>query len=220
MGLPLTPHSPPLILVSSAHFYVQLIPIRQIPSYRFPPNYKALPNFLLYPPFIIINRQHQCGPISSSRTIMFWSLPLFQSKEESAHNEDSTPSSQSAAPTALLEHFHGPDVPVPPSARIGDPTLKQRESQPWGLWQLWKAGKFAAAKGTLNVYGTNIGALRIGFAAATSMTLDIIMHHVRGPPRKTWGIEMTLLSSIMRDVGQHSYLADIVSHLFKNITSS
>lgn len=67
-------------------------------------------------------------------------------------NEDSTPSSQSAVPTTLLEHFHGPDVPVPPSARIGDPTLKQRESQPWGLWQLWKAGKFAAAKGALNIW--------------------------------------------------------------------
>lgn len=47
----------------------------------------------------------------------------------------------------LLRHFESPGVPPPPSARVGDPKLKQRESQPFRLLDLWKYGAFAATKG-------------------------------------------------------------------------
>lgn len=51
----------------------------------------------------------------------------------------------------LLRHFEAPGVPPPPSARVGDPTLKQREYQPFRLVNLWKYGMFAATKGVCPV---------------------------------------------------------------------
>ncbi|KAI8981123.1 Alpha/Beta hydrolase protein [Trametes punicea] len=45
--------------------------------------------------------------------------------------------------------------------------------------------------------------------AATTLAADVLSHHLWGPPRKSWGIEMTLLSSIMRGVSRYSHLADI-----------
>ena len=52
-----------------------------------------------------------------------------------------------AAPKDLLRHYASPGVPLPPSARIGDPKLKQREREPFRLTSLWKYGAFAAWKG-------------------------------------------------------------------------
>ncbi|KAI0778726.1 Alpha/Beta hydrolase protein [Trametes elegans] len=89
-----------------------------------------------------------------------------------------------------LKHFECPGVPPPPSSRVGDPKLKQRESQPLRLWHWWKFGTFAAVK-------------------ATTLAADVVSHHLWGPPRKSWGIEMTLLSSIMRGVSRYSHLTDI-----------
>ena len=94
---------------------------------------------------------------------MVWPLSLFagdtqnreaQSEVESAlqtpslsETTTSTPSTRSSSDAIdLLRHFDNPDVPLPPSARVGDPTLKQRESQPLSPWQLWKFGAFAAVK--------------------------------------------------------------------------
>ena len=51
------------------------------------------------------------------------------------------------SPSHLLQHFEKPGVPLPPSARVGDPKLKQRERQPMSLWQLSKLAAFGAAKG-------------------------------------------------------------------------
>ena len=51
------------------------------------------------------------------------------------------------SPSHLLQHFEKPGVPLPPSARVGDPKLKQRERQPLTLWQLSKLAAFGAAKG-------------------------------------------------------------------------
>ncbi|PSS29747.1 hypothetical protein PHLCEN_2v2895 [Hermanssonia centrifuga] len=90
----------------------------------------------------------------------------------------------------LLRHFEAPGVPPPPSARVGDPKLKQREGKPIRLWDLWRYGAFVAVK-------------------ASQLVTALVSHHVRGPPKKSWGIEMTLLTCIMRDVGHHSHLADI-----------
>ncbi|KAI1793186.1 Alpha/Beta hydrolase protein [Ganoderma leucocontextum] len=88
-----------------------------------------------------------------------------------------------------LRHFES-SIAVPPSSRVGDPKLKQRESQPIRLWEFWKYGAFAAMK-------------------ATTLAADILSHQLWGPRRKSWGIEMTLLSSIMRGLSRYSYLTDI-----------
>ncbi|KAL7285552.1 hypothetical protein ACG7TL_000656 [Trametes sanguinea] len=99
-------------------------------------------------------------------------------------------SSDISSPPEALKHFEYPGVPPPPSSRVGDPKLKQRESEPLRLWHLWKFGAFAAVK-------------------ATTLAADVLSHHLWGPPRKSWGIEMTLLSSIMRGVSRYSHLANI-----------
>jgi hypothetical protein len=47
--------------------------------------------------------------------------------------------------------------------------------------------------------------------SATDLAIDFTLHHTRGPRKKSWGIEMTLISSFMRGVARHTRLADIVS---------
>ena len=59
----------------------------------------------------------------------------------------SRPNSVSLPVQDLLRHFEAPCVAPPPSARVGDPKLKQRESKPFQLWDLWHYGAFAAWKG-------------------------------------------------------------------------
>lgn len=46
---------------------------------------------------------------------------------------------------------------------------------------------------------------------ATTLAADVVSHQIWGPRRKSWGIEMTLLSSIMRGMSRYSHLTDIVS---------
>ncbi|KAG6919026.1 hypothetical protein DXG01_009736 [Tephrocybe rancida] len=48
-------------------------------------------------------------------------------------------------------------------------------------------------------------------AQATEVTGDVLSHHVWGPRKKSWGIEMTIVSSIMRGAGRHSSLVDIAT---------
>ena len=50
-------------------------------------------------------------------------------------------------------------------------------------------------------------------STASCIAWDILIHHIWGPRRRTWGIEMTVINSMMRDVSRHSSLADIVSGL-------
>ncbi|RDX51889.1 hypothetical protein OH76DRAFT_1346167 [Lentinus brumalis] len=96
-----------------------------------------------------------------------------------------------STPTEALRHFESPGVTIPPSSRVGDPKLKRRETQPVRLlWHMWQYGAFVAVK-------------------ATTLAADVLSHQIWGPRRKSWGIEMTLLSSIMRGVGRYSHLIDI-----------
>ncbi|OJT04454.1 Esterase [Trametes pubescens] len=112
-------------------------------------------------------------------------------------SEEPTPSILSKRPTHIsnsdpseaLKHYENPGVP-PPSSRVGDPRLKQGQREPMRLWHWWKFGAFAAVK-------------------ATTLAADALSHHLWGPPRKSWGIEMTLLSSMMRGVSRYSHLTDI-----------
>ncbi|KAI0964265.1 hypothetical protein AcW1_001125 [Taiwanofungus camphoratus] len=129
---------------------------------------------------------------------MIWPLSLFYSGDADIAGKSDRPVSSEAtkpsspSPMDLLQHFESPCVPLPPSARVGDPKLRQREGQPLSIWQLGKMGIFAAMK-------------------ATELVTNVVSYKVWGPPRKSWGIEMILLWSIMRDVGQHSHLADIAT---------
>jgi len=48
-------------------------------------------------------------------------------------------------------------------------------------------------------------------APGVELTMDVFSHHIYGPRRKTWGIEMTIVNSLARDASSHSHLFDIVS---------
>lgn len=47
---------------------------------------------------------------------------------------------------------------------------------------------------------------------ATEMTGDVLSHHIWGPRKKSWGIEMTLITSFMRGAARHTALIDIVRY--------
>ncbi|KAJ6575385.1 Alpha/Beta hydrolase protein [Mycena capillaripes] len=89
-----------------------------------------------------------------------------------------------------LHHYAKPGI-APPSARV-DPTLRVSERRPVRLWHLWKYGLVVVSK-------------------ATEMTGAVISHNIWGPRRKSWGIEMTLITSFMRGAGRHSALVDIAT---------
>ncbi|KAG8739892.1 hypothetical protein FRC10_005026 [Ceratobasidium sp. 414] len=91
---------------------------------------------------------------------------------------------------ALLAHYATPSGACPPSARV-DPALPERMRRArLGVSDLWYLGSFFATK-------------------ATDLASDFVSHHIWGPRKKSWGIEMTLLSSFMRGVGRHTRLTDI-----------
>ncbi|EJD54866.1 hypothetical protein AURDEDRAFT_179911 [Auricularia subglabra TFB-10046 SS5] len=88
-----------------------------------------------------------------------------------------------------LTHYSRGGGQLPPSARV-TPDKKQQLPAPASLTDLWRYGAFVAAK-------------------ARELATDFVYHHVYGPRRKSWGIEMTLISSFMRNMGTATHLADI-----------
>ncbi|KAF9245879.1 Alpha/Beta hydrolase protein [Melanogaster broomeanus] len=98
--------------------------------------------------------------------------------------------SQRKSVISLLAHYDTPGV-SPPSARI-DRSLKLQQPNSIKLRDAWRYPIFAVNK-------------------ASSLARDIIIHHIWGPRRRTWGIEMTVINSMMRDVSRHSALADITT---------
>ncbi|KAF8899099.1 Alpha/Beta hydrolase protein [Infundibulicybe gibba] len=104
------------------------------------------------------------------------------SRTSSPPDEDQDP------PATSLRHYATPGV-SPPSARV-DPKLKLQPRRPVRLWDVWKYAVVVASK-------------------ATEVSADIISHHIWGPRKGSWGIEMTIVSSLMRGAGRHSSLVDI-----------
>lgn len=49
-----------------------------------------------------------------------------------------------------------------------------------------------------------------GFTTATELTTDVLSHQIWGPRKKSWGIEMTIATSLVRGTGRHTGLIDIV----------
>ena len=105
-----------------------------------------------------------------------------------------------------LHHYATPGV-TPPSARV-NPRIKVQPRRPISIWDAWKWGLFVVSKGEFKTSSRK----RIPYEhhKATEITGDVLSHHVWGPRKKSWGIEMTIVSSIMRGAGRHSSLVDIV----------
>ncbi|KAK8846560.1 hypothetical protein IAR55_005646 [Kwoniella newhampshirensis] len=87
--------------------------------------------------------------------------------------------------------------PLPPSSRV-DPTIRQRLPPPtsaspllWTLPTWWLFLRFLVTKGWHIVWA-------------------LICHFLVGPKRKSWGYRMTFIISFMRNIADHSSLADIV----------
>jgi len=142
--------------------------------------------------------------------------PLLIPGSSLASPSKSPKSSASLTPeiSALLPHFASPGIP-PPSARV-DPTLKiGQPGPPIRLWDIWKYGWLAAGKGApiRTVCAPVIRDARLSSLCFSGLELamDVLSHHIYGPRRKTWGIEMTIVNSLARDASSHSHLFDIVS---------
>ena len=58
--------------------------------------------------------------------------------------------------------------------------------------------------------GPSLPCANISYNVVTEMAGDVLSHHVWGPRKKSWGIQMTIFTSLMRDAGRHSDLVDIV----------
>ncbi|TFY78213.1 hypothetical protein EWM64_g5796 [Hericium alpestre] len=94
--------------------------------------------------------------------------------------------------SSLLRYYEQPGV-APPSSRVA-PSEQQN---------------------ALGFAGFTVGhVFRFGALVAsktTEVSLAVLSHHIWGPRRKSWGVHMTILSSLMRNVGQHSSLIDIAT---------
>ncbi|KAJ7631198.1 Alpha/Beta hydrolase protein [Roridomyces roridus] len=94
-------------------------------------------------------------------------------------------------PKPGLHHYANPGV-APPTARV-EPTLRvPAHRAPIPIWHLWKYGIVLVSK-------------------ATEMTGAVIAHNLWGPRRRSWTIEMTIITSFMRGAGAHSSLVDIAT---------
>ncbi|KAF9486468.1 alpha/beta-hydrolase [Pholiota conissans] len=91
------------------------------------------------------------------------------------------------SPTQSLLHYETGSPP--PSARV-DPKLKLQPRRPLHLWDYLKFGVIVVSK-------------------ATELTSDVLSHHIWGPRRKSWGIEMTIVTSLIRGTERHSAMVDI-----------
>ncbi|WVQ97523.1 hypothetical protein IAU59_004637 [Kwoniella sp. CBS 9459] len=87
--------------------------------------------------------------------------------------------------------------PLPPSSRV-DPKLAQRLPPPtsaspllWTIPTWWLFLQFIVTKGLHVIW-------------------NILCHILVGPKRKSWGFRMTIITSFMRNIADHSVLADIV----------
>ncbi|TFK41864.1 Alpha/Beta hydrolase protein [Crucibulum laeve] len=93
-------------------------------------------------------------------------------------------------PIHVLHHYAQPGIP-PPSSRV-DPNFKLQPRRPLRLWECWKYGLAIAIK-------------------ATEVTGDVLAHQIWGPRKKSWGLDMTIFTSLARGAGRHSALFDIAT---------
>lgn len=88
----------------------------------------------------------------------------------------------------LLEQFK--TQALPSSSRFAGKIGLQKNAQPFTVLGLWRHAWFVAAK-------------------AKDLAADIALHHIQGPRRPSWGIEMTMLASLARDLASNTHLTDV-----------
>ncbi|KAL5535649.1 hypothetical protein ACEPAF_3743 [Sanghuangporus sanghuang] len=94
----------------------------------------------------------------------------------------------------LLRHFEGHNYTLPPSARV-DPTVRQRQRERLGFLDLWKYIAFVIGKSMDSTHHMNME--------------KTLIHCLWGPKRKSWGWEMTFVTSVMQNASDHTHLADL-----------
>jgi len=142
-----------------------------------------------------------CFQLSLSACMSSW---FFFSPKQSHASTKSTPRS----PSQSLLHYE-PGL-TPPSARV-NPKLKLQPRRPLRIWEYWKIAPILAAKGQFSLSSIFLYYNVFMFDAATEITSDVLSHHIWGPRRKTWGIEMTIITSLLRGADRHSAFVDIAS---------
>ncbi|GAA5983085.1 hypothetical protein JCM11641_004907 [Rhodosporidiobolus odoratus] len=88
---------------------------------------------------------------------------------------------------ALLEPFK--ESVLPQGART-DPKVKQKLEQPLSLLRAWEYLPFFAKQ-------------------STSLTKAFVNHHLYGPPKPSWGVELTLFTTFLREVSSYSHLSSL-----------
>jgi hypothetical protein len=111
---------------------------------------------------------------------------------------------------AQLKQFERPGHP-PSSARV-DPRSSQRPSPTINIRHAWMLIKFIVLKGKIDLVRFSLFSCSVSIVlVVTEVFWELCCHHLMGPRKKSWGIEMTLITSLIRNAGLHSYLADVVS---------
>lgn len=134
-------------------------------------------------------------------------VPRFVSRRRAVLKE---PTSQlvKLSPTEALHHYSTPGI-SPPSARV-DPKLRISERRPPRVWEYWKYAVVAATKGASHCQVQAEDLAIDNALTATHVTSEVVSHTLWGPRRKTWGIEMTLVTSLLRQMERHADLVNIV----------
>lgn len=89
-----------------------------------------------------------------------------------------------------LVHYKTPGV-APPSARV-DCAVREYDRPPLSIWQWWKYPALVAYK-------------------TTELANEMVHYTLWGPRKPSWGIEMTIINTLMRGAADHSALVDIHS---------
>lgn len=100
---------------------------------------------------------------------------------------------------------------LPPSARV-NPSLQQVEWKPLGFFGFWKYIAFIIWKG--KYFAETLQWSRMNNISVCTIFYDFIMHVTCGPRKDSWGLEMTFLTSLVRDANRYSHLMNVVSTLF------
>jgi hypothetical protein len=134
---------------------------------------------------------------TSTSTSHLLPLPSLSSSVNLSPYTHPTPTSASTPP------------PLPARSRM-DPAILQNPA-PLSLTRLGPRGLIDWAKGNWMGVGKFLG------IKGWDIGWSLIKYGVWGPPRPSWGIEMTALAAVMRNLSAHSSLADIT--LIRNFIS-
>jgi len=106
---------------------------------------------------------------------------------------------------SFLRFYESPGI-TPPFSRVNTSILQQ-EYRRKGLLGLWKYAYFLTFKG---VHSLLLSLTRLIRITGIDITKDVLSHFIYGPRRPSWGLEMTIITSLMRNANQHSHLTNLV----------